>query len=288
MKTSDVHQRVPLSMRHPVHAVPEVGISLMLGLRDGIRPRLALSSVLAGLVAFGFWLIVFVVWRSEIWALADLVAKGAMNGVLSLIWSDSAGASAEAASGATTTAPFWDKAVTRIATPLGSIVNFLLVAASFALLVMLSMRLYLELFLMGRVQQQCVKHYPSLSGGAERSFHADVRSTITQLAILGAGVLLLVIPVIGGILFFLLASYLNVRGLVNDALEDLATIEERRAIVQTMRVPMLLLGMAITGLLLIPLAGLFIPAILGASVCHLCMRALIRLRAPMAQGDHGR
>jgi hypothetical protein len=282
MNTSDIKEGLPISMRRPVNALSEVGVSLAMGLRDGMRPRLALMSVLAGVVAFGVWLVVLIVWRTEIWALTDIVAKWAINGLLSPVWPDFAVGGPNVATPAPNAVPSAAGAVSRVAMPLASVVKLLLIAGSFLLLIMLSMRLYLELFLMSRVQQQCLRHYPLLSACVRNRFGVDALSALKLLAILCAGFLLLIIPVIGGIFFFLLASYVNVRSLVNDALEDLATAEERRTIVKTMRVPMLLLGMVVAGLLLIPLAGLFIPAVLGASVCHLCMRALIRLRSPVS------
>lgn len=266
-------------MRRPIDMIPEVGASLAMGVRDGLRPRLALMSVLAGFAAFAVWLIVLIVWRNEIWALTDIAAKWVRNGLLSLVSSDLAGGAQEATTVAANAAPFPERAASWIAVPLGSVVKLLLVVGGFLLLIMLSMRLYLEIFLMGRVQRQCLKHYPSLSPGVQGSAGIGALSTLKLLAMLGAGFFLLIIPVVGGILFFILASYLNVRSLVNDALEDLATAEERRTIVNTTRMPMLLLGIVVAGLLLIPLAGLFIPAVLGASVCHLCMRALTRLRS---------
>lgn len=282
METSEFKERHSPSKPRSVDAVPEVGASLGLGLRDGIRPGLALMSVVAGLVAFGVWLLVLTVWRTEIWAMTDVAAKWVMNGLLSSVWPDLAGEGQKVASAGTDAAPFLERAVHWIATPLGTVVKLLLVVGGFLLLIMLSMRLYLELFLMSRVQKQCLKHYPSLSPSVKGNFGLDALSSLKQLSILCAGFLLLAVPVIGGILFFLLASYLNVRSLVNDALENLATAEERRSIVKMMRVPMLLLGVVVAGLLLIPLAGLFMPAVLGASVCHLCMRALIRLRSSVS------
>ena len=53
----------------------------------------------------------------------------------------------------------------------------------------------------------------------------------------------LLIPVVGGGLALLLVGYLNVRGLVGDALEGVATDQERRQIVQRHRPQMLLLGL---------------------------------------------
>lgn len=284
METSAFKKSHPRSMRRPLDAVPEVAASLSLGLRDGLRPRLALMSVVAGLAAFGIWLVVLIVWRNEIWTLTDVAAKWAMNGLLSVVWPDPAGGGQNLASAAVNAAPLSKRAFTWVASPLWTVVKLLLIAGSFLLLVMLSMRLHLELFLMSRVQKQCLKHYPSLSPGLKGRFGVGAISSFKLLGVLCAGFTLLVIPVIGGILFFLLASYLNVRSLLNDALEDLATAEERRTIVKTMRVPMLILGLATAGLLLIPFAGLFMPAVLGASVCHLCMRSLIRLRSSLPVG----
>lgn len=284
METFSYKKSETRSIRRPVDAIPEVGASLGLGLRDGIRPRLALMSVLAGLLAFGVWLIVLVVWRHEIWAVADVASNWLMNGLLSLDWSDPGREGQKVASEGTNVPSFLERALSWIATPLGSVVKLILVAGAFLLLIMLSMRLYLELFLMSRVQKHCLKHYPLLSPKGKGRFGVDALSSLKLLCVFCAGFLLLIIPVVGGILFFLLASYLNVRSLVNDALEDLATADERRTIVRTMRLPMLLLGVVTSVLLLIPLAGLFIPAVLGASVCHLCMRALIRLRSSVPLG----
>jgi len=75
-------------------------------------------------------------------------------------------------------------------------------------------------------------------------------------------------------LFFVLASYLNVRGLVNDAVDGLATDEQRRAIIQARRVEMTLLGVLVGLFTLVPFAGFLSPVVLGAGVCHLGMRAL--------------
>lgn len=241
-------------------SMSEVIKCMGLGMRDGMRPGLSLMSVFAAIVAFGIWLIVFLVWRAEIWDLAEAMTKWAVAHGLALIGLSDAWAGGTAA--------------------IVQILNFILVAGAFLLLVMLSIRFYLELFLMRRVQQQCLKRYPTLAKGVQGSLRADLQSTLAQLAILCAGFLLLVIPLFGGIAFFFLGSYLNVRGLVNDALEDLATVDERRAIVKMIRVPMFLLGLLMTALLLVPFAGLLIPTILGASVCHLCMRALARMRSP--------
>jgi len=84
----------------------------------------------------------------------------------------------------------------------------------------------------------------------------------------------LIIPVFGGLLFFLLASYLNVRSLINDATDGLVTDSEFRALLGKNRVEMLVLGVILSIVTVIPVLGFFAPVLLGASVCHLCMRDL--------------
>jgi uncharacterized protein involved in cysteine biosynthesis len=87
-----------------------------------------------------------------------------------------------------------------------------------------------------------------------------------------------VIPGIGPALLFLLMGYINVRSLMNDALDGLVSERDRRTIIESNRLTMLLIGALLEGVVLIPMIGLFAPSILGMSVCHLCMRQTERLK----------
>jgi uncharacterized protein involved in cysteine biosynthesis len=73
-------------------------------------------------------------------------------------------------------------------------------------------------------------------------------------------------------------GYINVRSLMNDALDGLVSESERRAIIESNRLTMLLIGALLEGIVLIPIVGLFAPSILGLSVCHLCMRQTKKLQ----------
>jgi uncharacterized protein involved in cysteine biosynthesis len=269
--TTPEPRRVPPNLPHPVGTVSEVLTCLGLGVRDGIRPRLALTSVLAALLAFGIWLAVFLVWRSDIWAMAGAITQGIGSWIASLVWPDAAG---QAASGASSGMAWGERILSSMAGTAGGLLTFLVFTGIFLLLIILTIRILLELFLMRRVQQQCLTHYPGLQSGVKGNLRVELLSMLAIWFALCGGVLFLVIPVIGGAFFFVLASYLNIRSLVHDALDGLATVEERRRIIVENRPAMLLLGVAVSALMLIPFVGFLMPAVLGASTCHLCIRAL--------------
>lgn len=221
--------------------------SLKLGLQDGLRPRLAFLSTGVAVTAFCFWLVVLLTLHAEAWRLAGSVVRWVSPAWLASAW-------------------------------LTGAVTFLLVVCGFIGLVMLSVQVFLELFFMARIQRQCLKRYPELPTNVKGSLSADLMSTLTGILALGAGLLLLLIPLLGAVLFLMLAGYLNVRGLVNDALDGVATVAERQAILRSHRTAMLLVGVSVPVLAVIPLLALVVPSVLGASVCHLCLQALQRQR----------
>ena len=243
--SSSAPRRMPSASLTAPGTLSEALACLALGFSDGLRPRLALASAFVAIASFVLWLVIFLVARDPIW-------RGA-----------------EAAAG-------W--ALPQAAMALSGVVAFMLVATAFVLLVVLSIRFYQELFLMTRIQRQCLLRYPAIAATATGSWAADLRSMLRQFAVLLLSFPLLLVPLIGSVAYLLLGCYLNVRGLVDDALENLATPAEREAIVQRSRGSMVVLGLAMAALLLIPFAGLLMPSILGASVCHLCLRALTQLR----------
>jgi uncharacterized protein involved in cysteine biosynthesis len=80
------------------------------------------------------------------------------------------------------------------------------------------------------------------------------------------------------VLLFVLFGYLNVRTLVNEALDGLATRDEQRALIRQARFRMIILGTLLGGVPAIPVLGLMSPAWVGAATCHLCLRELSLLR----------
>lgn len=236
---------MPSSSLRPAGPLSEALACLALGFSDGLRPRLAFASAAVAAASVVMWLVILVLARGPVWNAAEAAA----------LW-----------------------ALPQVARALSGVVAFLLVATAFVLMVVVTIRVYQELFLMTRIQRQCLLRYPAIAATATGSWAADLRSMLRQFAVLLLSFPLLLVPLIGSVAYLLLGCYLNVRGLVDDALENLATPAEREAIVQRSRGSMVVLGLAMAALLLIPFAGLLMPSILGASVCHLCLRALTQLR----------
>ncbi len=146
--------------------------------------------------------------------------------------------------------------------------------------VFLAVRVGTELFLMPQVQQHVRRHYPAFPP-SETSAPAlePLKRTVKFGALALCALPCLLVPglnILVGVGFF---GYLNVRTLVNDALEGIAPPDEQRAVIRAARSRMVLLGIVLTGAFAIPFVGLIGPAWTAASVCHLCFATLRRLRA---------
>jgi uncharacterized protein involved in cysteine biosynthesis len=241
-----------VSTLRPTSALAESLTCFTLALREAVRPGLALVSIVIGAISLGLWLLVFSIWGGRIVHWCDLLS----NAILGRLSGQGASPSV-------------------LMLSVGRVFAYLFATALFIILVMVTVRILLEFILMARIQRYCLARYPSLRTGVPSSMTAGVRDAIGATATLVIGGLLcLVIPIIGGVLFFVLASYLNVRGLVNDAVDGLARDEQRRAIIETRRVEMTMLGVLVGVFTLVPFAGFLSPVVLGAGVCHLSMRAL--------------
>lgn len=230
-----------------------------LGLRDALRPRLALVSILIWTLALVFWGVVLAVFHVEATAL--------VGQALSTLWA---------------AAPSWmNPAVAVAQNPwVQGTVSFLLLMLGYWIVCLITVSLLMELMLMQRVQSVCLPRYPALHGHhIQNDRMAAVFDTVGTLAAMVVGSLFcLLIPVVGGALALVLVGYLNVRGLVGDALDGVATDQERRQIIQRHRPQMVSLGLLCSVLMFIPLLGLWMPAVLGAATAHLGMRATLRLR----------
>lgn len=274
MNTTPTQDRPPLYIRilsRLADGSREAFACFALALREALKPGLAFTSVVIGATALAVWTTVLIVWWGPIWFGAKVVAGVVIGGLVAayLPAAPAAASITQMANIATTLLPWF------AGLQLGPVFGILVLAAGFVLSVMLSMRVFLELFLMGRIQRYCLKRYPSLETTKKTSFTAGLRSSVgTTCSFVFFGFLCLIIPVFGGVLFFLLASYLNVRSLINDAAENLVTDTELRALIGGHRVEMVVLGVLVSIVTLIPFLGFFAPVLLGASVCHLCMRSL--------------
>lgn len=254
---------------------------ILLGAREAFTPRAMLTSVTMWFATAAVWLVVFLMYceplLEKVQFLVTLLVFGAailMPGVLAF-GTGMAGAAVGAA----------------VALGGGVLLSWVLLACAYLAVVVLSVRILLEFVLMGRVQKQALRRYPSLTSRGQASTDAgknnmgrDLRNGLGPWAGLLGGLVCLVLPFVGGMALFVLLSYLNVRFLVNDAMQGLADARQVREFVSTHRLHMLSLGLLLTATSFVPLLGLLMPWLSGSAVCHLCMRQLshVQAAAPLA------
>lgn len=239
----------------------EVLIVLKLAIQDGIRPQLLGTSLVIGVGAVLLWAIIFGVFWTPIYQGVATVAGWILMALLLALF--------VAAGMAHTGGQLGD-----FLQQVHVVFTWSLLIVLFLLLVIVTVRIALELILMSRIQKQCLKRYDNLPQNVQNAWHGGLVDTIkTMSAFVFGTVIGLFIPLIGGLLVLALGAYLNIRSLINDALEGVATDEERKALIKSNRRKMLLLGLLFTPMMLIPLAGLFVPVFMGASVVHLMVRA---------------
>ncbi len=229
----------------------EVLRCLWLGMKDALHPKLAFLSLVVGFVCLFVCVLLFWLFWESIWGQIAAFSLYLLSGWFS--WLDMI--------------PYFEV-----------FLGFTFLLAGFMVLVILCARIILEVILMPRIQTHVLRHYPELSQSHESSIWVGIRNTLKMLPLLLLALPLLIIPVVGGVLFFLVVTFLNIRGLCFDALDSVAHYDEIDQIIENKRRPVLALG-AVTGLFpLIPVVGLLTPVILGASATHYCFRRLHEIR----------
>ncbi|MBM3115032.1 EI24 domain-containing protein [Jeongeupia naejangsanensis] len=239
----------------------EVIHCVALGLRDSIHPRLLR-------VSLGVWLLTLLIMALAYWLAWEPISQGfgAAARFLTQRLPGQLGWVPDPAS--------W---VGRVATGMTLVLEYALAFLGFVLGTMLVARIVLEMVLMGHVQALVLTRYPAIANHVLRPWRANVRDLAGNLGTLIIGsVLCMCIPVIGPVLLVMLNAYLNIRGLINDALDGVATAEQQRRFIRSHRWQMLGAGLLLSGVALIPFAALLMPGMLGATACHLGFRWLAR------------
>ncbi|MED5621067.1 EI24 domain-containing protein [Ideonella sp. BN130291] len=247
-------------------ATREAIACVTLGLRQALSVRAVLTSVLVWLIAALGWLVIFIVFREQVIHVAAVVGIVVFGGVLWLV-----------GGGRTATTAVTMSHVTGIG--LGLLIGWGAMALLYVVLVVGTARIAVELLLMPTIQRKTLKHYPELKDPGYRSGSdsaaLSMRNTVGPwIGTFSGFIVCLFIPIIGGVAMFLLLSYMNVRSLINDAADDVATAEQVRHILVHSRLEMLVLGVMLTGMSLVPLLGMLAPWFTGGAVCHFVMRRL--------------
>ncbi|MCW7538463.1 EI24 domain-containing protein [Aquabacterium sp. A7-Y] len=239
-----------------VAAFPAALSCIGLGLRDGLKPRLILQSLAIWAAVLLVWSLVFWIFSDAVHALSLHVVDWIVRGAGALVRSEATGPAGPPGTASNFAA---------------GVVSFL----AFILLCLITARLLVDFFLMGTIRAIVRPRYPTLEAWGGGSWKASLRNTVGPLVTLVLLALpLMLVPVLNVVALFLLFNYLNVRGLVPDALEDIAKDEEVRRLIQGSRIEMMVLGALLVPVLMIPPLSLLAPSVLGASVTHLAFRRL--------------
>jgi len=158
-----------------------------------------------------------------------------------------------------------------------------IVATTYVLLSLLTVRILSEIFMMGWIRKRALSHYPALVGqkasrNAQGSFAREWAGTWGLLLISPACLLL---PLVGSVLLFLLLSYLNSRFLMNEALDGIPADVVPAEMSRQLRLELLAIGLISVLAGAIPFLGLLAPWATGAAVCHLNLRRLSAMAKPL-------
>jgi hypothetical protein len=224
--------------------------SLAFGLRDGLRPTLVLHALRWLFALLMAWLGLFAWVGDRWWSLPTLTSAL--------------------------------QRVVNVETSTASTLAAGLFVWSYVLVVLTSVFLLNMYVLMPRIRRVCLARYPRLVTGLDApsvGWRVLARHTVWMLlATLWATGLSWVLPGLGAVLGLVIMAHANVRGLVVDALQDLATADELSAVLRRQRHAITLLGLVLSVIALVPMLGLSSLLVMGPCCSHFAFRALLQQR----------
>ncbi len=259
----------------PISALREAFAAALLGLRDGVSFRLAAFSLGLWLGACSLWAVLLVIAWTPIKSSAAFLTAWSLLGIFRLFPNWLPAAAREKIAGVSLVDGAQSLLGPVFATATWIMLVLLIVVAVYA-----TVRIAVEFWLMPIIRRVVEKHYPPFPPRPPYS----LLSSVTNVAKTGTvavclGLPFLLVPVANVVLLFVLFGYLNVRTLVNEALDGLATRDEQRLLIHRTRLRMIFLGTLLAGAPAIPVLGLMTPSWVGAATCHLFLRQLLALRA---------
>lgn len=264
-------------------SLQQAGTALFRGLRDAVHPRLLLWSLGLWLISAMIWLLLAVFFWSSLSGLIDQAGQFLAHGLWS--WLAPPAKIIDPATIKTTSNWLSNSLFALIG---WGIIKFVLLSGFFLAAVMLTSRLLLEFMLMPLVQKQVLPTYPQLTHNQQTTWHSGIFNALRDfiLLILG-GLACLLVPILGGLLLFVLLSWLNVRALANDALEGVASPSEIRWLRHNDLLATAILGTFQAGFMLIPVLNVLGPILIGTSSTHFFFLRLQQLRGRAIPLDSG-
>ncbi|MGC4071708.1 MAG: EI24 domain-containing protein [Nibricoccus sp.] len=260
----------------PLSSIREAFTCTVLGLRDGFSPRMIGFSLGLWAGALAFWAAILVFAWTQVKAVAAFFTAWSLLGIFRLFPNWLPASAQEKITGV----PLSEGANALLGSITFNTATWIMLVLLIMVAVYATVRIAVEFWLMPAIRKVVEKHYPPFPPRPAYSLLASVTNVAKTgtLAVL-LGLPFLLVPVANVVLLFVLFGYLNVRTLVNEALDGLATREEQRLLIRQTRLRMILLGTLLGGAPAIPVLGLMTPAWTGAATCHLFLRALQSLRS---------
>ncbi|MES2248752.1 MAG: EI24 domain-containing protein [Pseudomonadota bacterium] len=254
-------------------AVRESLVCLALAFRSSLRPGIVLRSAGLCLLVFAVWSWVFYRHFQPIGMAAGVVSVFVVMGGAVLGLLPGTGGTGGSVAGMAGIAPALAMLLVYAAVLTAAVLVVMYVGVIVA-----TIRLALRWVLLGPVRERVQARYPALLAQPRpgpSGWLAGVRGWLGPWLGASLGMLLcLLVPVVNGVLLFLLLAYLNVRFLLGPALAGVANGEERMRVVRRQRGAMVVFGVLILLLALVPVVNLLLPALLGAGTCHLGYRGM--------------
>lgn len=267
----------------PFSSIREAFASAVLGLRDGLSLRMIAFSLGLWAGALALWAAILVFAWAQTKAVAAFLTAWSLLGIFRLFPSWLPASAQEKITGV----PLADGASALLGSITFGTAIWIMLILLIIVAVYATVRIAVEFLLMPVIRKAVEKHYPPFPPRPPYS----LLYSVTNIAKTGAlavllGLPFLLIPVANVVLLFVLFGYLNVRTLVNEALDGIATRDEQRLLIRRTRLRMIFLGTLLGGAPAIPVLGLMTPAWVGAATCHLCLRELARMRSAIPAPPH--
>lgn len=268
------------SSTSPISHIGEAFASAFLGLRDGFSLRMIAFSLGLWAGALALWAAILVFAWAQVKTVAAFLAAWSLLGVFRLFPSWLPASAREKITGVSLT----EGANALLGSVTFGTATWIMLILLIVIAVYATVRIAVEFLLMPVIRKVVEKRYPPFPARPPYSLLTSVTNVAkTGTLAVCLGLPFLLIPVANVVLLFVLFGYLNVRTLVNEALDGLATRDEQRLLIRRTRLRMILLGTLLGGAPAIPILGLMTPAWVGAATCHLFLRELARVRAAAIQ-----
>lgn len=255
-------------------ALHEASKCLALGARDTLSPSLLVRSAGFSIVASLLWIYVYVKFFSEISLTMAYFALISVMGMLASVFQGLA----PHTGGSIVAMGNIPAGIVHAMPALFQIVQIFMLFAAIAVALYILLYLFavtttfslvLPRFLMEKSKRHVIRHYPSHSGDTAAAPANALKKYLRISLIL---LLCLCIPLLAGLVLFLMLCYMNMRLMYSKAAHSMPSPAAEIQKLSHLWRPLLLLGIALMFLTAIPVFNLLVPGMMCTCVFHLIHR----------------